>query len=95
MTTIHRHTDRLFCCHVATGLLWADRSSQRNGDYARLALFNFGNLTLQIEPDCPADLRARIEAQAAALQAKRGEREQVSSSGQFVTLGHDLKPATA
>jgi hypothetical protein len=87
-------SERLFCGCFGAGLSWADRSRERGGDYARLAFLGFGNLALQIEPDCPPDLRAHIEAQAAALQARRGEEYQVSTSGQTVTLGYAL-PAIA
>lgn len=48
--------------------------------------------TLAVEPDCPSDLRAVIEPAAARLQARRGERYQVTAAGQTVALGYALKP---
>lgn len=85
--------DRLFICHVPTGLAYCDRAVIENGDYRRLALLSFGTLALQIAPSCPADLRSRIEADAARIQARHGELQQVSASGQTVTLGHGLGAA--
>lgn len=78
---------RLFIGVYPCGLVYADRSRERHGDYVRLAFLPYASLVLQIAPDCPTSLRAEIEADARAMQAKRGERYEVSASGQTVILG--------
>jgi hypothetical protein len=79
--------DRLFSGIYPTGIVYADRAREVNGDYARLAYLNFDTLTLQVEHNCPADLRQRIEADAAEIQAMRGEQYRISTSNQTVLLG--------
>ncbi len=79
--------DRLFSGVYPTGIVYADKAREVQGDYARLAYLNFDTLTLKVETDCPADLRQRIEADAAAIQAKRGEQFRISTAGQPVLLG--------
>jgi hypothetical protein len=81
------HNDRLFIGAYPCGIVYADRARERHGDYARLAFLPYHSLDLKIEPDCPAELKDRIIADAATLQRRRGERYQVSSSGQTVLLG--------
>jgi hypothetical protein len=84
---------RIFCGVFPAGFLWADRKPPHpDGDYRRLAFLPFDTLTLAVEPDCPADLRAVIEPDAARLQARHGEQYQVTTAGQTVTLGYALKP---
>lgn len=65
--------ERIFCGCFTTGLVWADKKVERHGDYKRLAYMNYGTLLLEVEKDCPKKLRAEIEADAARIQAKRGE----------------------
>lgn len=79
--------DRLFCGVYPTGLVWSDRSQQKDGDYKRLAYQNFETLKLKIEEDCPGDLRALIEAQAADMVSKRGELFPLDACGHSVLLG--------
>lgn len=79
--------DRLFIGVYPTGIIYADKARDVRGDFARLAYLNFDTLTLQVENHCPDDLRSRIEADAQALQAKRGEEYRISSAGQTVLLG--------
>lgn len=81
---------RIFAAVYPTGIGYADRSKEVHGDYKRLAFLTFRTLALTIEPGCPADIRRDIEASAAAIQARRGEPYQVSTSGQTVTLGYGL-----
>lgn len=78
---------RLFIGVFPTGLSYADRTKERDGDYKRLAFLSFHTLELEVERDCPADLRARIEADALKLQNRRGEQFQVSTCNQTVRLG--------
>lgn len=82
--------NRIFACVFPTGISYADRTREERGDYKKLAHLFFSDLRLDVASDCPADLREWIETDAATIQAKRGERYQVSTSGQYVTLGYDL-----
>jgi hypothetical protein len=79
--------ERLFAGIYPEGIVYADRQRERSGDYARLAFLSFGTLTLEIERDCPEELRQRIVADAGRIQARKGEPFQISTSGQAITLG--------
>ena len=79
--------ERIFCGVFPAGLSYADRTREEHGDYKRLAFLPFRSLVLDVAKDCPADLRKDIELDAAEVVARRGERFQVSTSGQYVTLG--------
>jgi hypothetical protein len=83
----------VFC--FPEGLSYADRSIEVHGDYKKLGFLGFKDLKLEIYPGCPAFLREQIEADAARIQAKRGQEYQTSSSGQTITLGYALKGAKA
>ena len=79
--------DRLFYGVFPTGISYADRQREVAGDYRRLAFLSFRTLVLEIEEYCPAELRAQIEADAATIQAHKGQQYSISSSGQYVILG--------
>lgn len=79
--------DRIFSGVYPCGISYADRCREKHGDYARLAFLSYATLELRVEDDCPAELRPLIEADAAAIQAKRGQLFQISTSGQTVLLG--------
>ena len=81
---------RLFVGVFPGGLVYADRWAEQHGDYKRLAFLPYATLALQVEPDCPPDLRTEIETAAATIIAQRGQPFQVSACGQTVILGHDL-----
>lgn len=66
-------TDPLFIGCYPTGLVYADRTRERHGDYVRLAYLNYRTLTLDLEKDCPPALATRIQAHATDLQARRGQ----------------------
>lgn len=83
--------NRLFICSFPTGISYADRSRERDGDYRRLAFLPYGTLVLQLERDCPADLRARIEVDARRMAMLRGQDWPVSSCGQTVRLGSAVR----
>lgn len=85
--------DRLFIGIFPGGVSYADRSREVQNDYARLAFLPYDTLALDVRPECPDDLRARIEADAAELQARRGEQFQISACGHTVLLGSALAPA--
>lgn len=78
---------RVFCGVFPTGLVWADRWHEVDGDYKRLAYLNFSTLVLEFEKDCPEELMAAIRESAEAMQKRKGERFEVSACGQTVILG--------
>lgn len=80
-------SDRLFIGVFPGGIAYADRHRERNCDYARLAFLPYDTLQLEVEPDCPADLRTPIEDHAATVQARRGQEFRISAAGQTVWLG--------
>jgi len=80
-------SDRLFIGIFPCGIAYADRHREKHGDYARLAFLPYDTLQLEVEQDCPADLRTLIEADAASIQSRRGDLFQISSCAQTVTLG--------
>jgi hypothetical protein len=80
-------SERIFAGVFPEGIVYADRKRERGGDYVRLAFLSFATLGLDIETDCPEELRPQILASAARIQARKGEQFQTSSSGQSVTLG--------
>lgn len=84
---LDRIADRLFIGDFPTGIIYADRGVERDGDYKRLAFLPYGTLLLKVEADCPTELRARIEADARRMAMLRGQDWPVSTSGQTVRLG--------
>lgn len=83
--------DPIFRCIMSTGWWWSDRTREEHGDYAKLAFLSFSKLELEIFPGCPKAWRPKIEAEAAAYQARKGEAYQISTAGQTITLGYDLE----
>lgn len=79
--------ERIFAGIYPEGIVYADRHRERGGDYVRLAFLSFGTLKLEIEKDCPEELRRRIVADAERIQARKGEAFQISTSGQTIALG--------
>lgn len=80
--------NRLFIGVFSTGISYADRHREEQGDYAKLAFLPYDTLQLEVYA-CPVELQARIQSHAATIQARRGQQFQVSSSGQTVMLGSD------
>jgi hypothetical protein len=83
--------DPLFVCVIGEGVVYSDWTREAGGDFARLARLSFGTLELDIEKDCPPELKAKIEQHAALIQSRRGEPYEVSATGQTITLGFKLK----
>ena len=81
--------DRIFAGVSPGGIVYADRTREVGGDYKRLAFLPFKSLELEFERDCPHELRPAIEADAATIQARRGEYFQISTCGQGVLLGEE------
>ncbi len=80
----------LFIGVYPTGIVYADRTRERHGDYLRLAFLPYRTLELEWEPKVrmSPELRDLIVDDAERLRARRGEDYPVSSSGQAVKLGH-------
>ena len=78
---------RLFIGIFPGGIVYADRTRKQYGDYKRLAFLPYDTLCLETQKDCPKDLLARIQADAATLQSRRGELFRISTCGQAVRLG--------
>lgn len=74
---------RLFIACYPAGLMYCDKMTS---DYQRVAFLPYSSLTLEIEPHCPAVLRPLIEADAAQMQACRGEAFQIAGNA-WATLG--------
>ena len=79
-----RNKARLFIGGYPAGIVYADRGREKSGDYARLAFLPYHTLKLDVETDCPPELRTLIEAHAALHKA--GDVILVSAS-QTITLG--------
>jgi hypothetical protein len=82
-------SDRIFAGVYSTGISYADRSKEEQGDYKRLAFLPLSTLRLQIEPSCPSDLAEQIEADAASIIARKGQSYPISSTGQTLMLGSE------
>lgn len=85
--------ERLFIGIMPTGISYADRSREVDGDYASCAFLPFDTLVLDVSPKCPEELRGPIKADAATIIARRGEQFKISTSGHTVVLGSNLQKA--
>lgn len=81
---------RIFSGVFPAGIVYADRTRQKGGDYARLAFLPFDTLELEFATDCPPELQRVIEVDAAKIQSRAGQEFQVSTVGQTVLLGSGL-----
>lgn len=79
--------DRLFIGVFAAGLVYADRHREEHGDYKRVAFLPYRSLTLEPAKGANPQLLKQAAEHAATITARRGERFQVSSAGQYVVLG--------
>lgn len=87
--------EKLFSGIFSTGIGYADRTREEHGDYKKLAFLSFRTLELEFYGRVPADLKELILKDAGAIQARKGEQYQVSSSGQRITLGYGLEGVEA
>jgi ribosomal protein S27AE len=77
--------DRWFCGKFPCGLVYADRAIEVHGDYKRVAFLPYSSLELEIDdPNSP--LIERVKADAAAMQARRGQPYQIAGN-MTITLG--------
>lgn len=79
--------DRLFIGVFPAGIGYADRHREEHGDYKRVAFLPFRSLTLEPAKGANRQLLKLAAEHAATIAARRGERFQISSSGQYVVLG--------
>lgn len=82
--------DCLFVGIFPGGTVYADRTREEHGDYARLAFLPHRTLALEWDKNASrvsADVRQRIADHAASIQNRRGESFRVSTAGQTVKLG--------
>ena len=80
-----RELARLFIGSYPAGIVYADRTRKKGGDYARAAFLPYDTLKLDIEDDCPADLAERIKEHAAGY--KKGDAYKIATCGPEITLG--------
>lgn len=92
--------ERLFIGNYPGGMVYADRSREKHGDYARVAFLPWNSLVLQVEPGADPSLVALAEQSAAAYQSRRGQLHALSATalrdadgnligcGQTVRLGY-------
>ena len=88
-------SEDIFVGVYPTGLVYADRTYEVDGDFARLGFLSFGTLKLDIETRCTPEQKEQIRNHAARLRARPGEQYQISQSGQTITLGHAMPAAAA
>ena len=82
-------SSRLFSGVYPTGIVYADKARERDGDYLRVAFLPFSTLQLEWAPGVhPPELQAEIKQDAAQVAAQRGQQYPVSASGQTVKLGN-------
>lgn len=79
--------DRLFIGVFPAGLVYADRHNEEHGDYKRVAFLPYRSLVLEPAKGANRQLLKQAAKHAAIITARRGERFQVSSTGQYVVLG--------
>lgn len=84
-----RRNNGLFIANVATGISYADRYREEHGDYTKIAHLSFGTLVLTVY-DKQSPYMKDILQHAHRMQVSRGQPYQVSTAGQFVTLGFAL-----
>jgi len=79
--------ERLFIGCYPTGIVYADRAHEVDGDYKSLGYQNYQTLELELRPGCPPELAELIQADASRMQSMRGQFFPTSACGQGVTLG--------
>lgn len=82
--------NRLFIGIRSEGISYADRWVEVNGDYKDIAFLRFGDLGLRFYVGPDHDLIQEVRAHAQSITVRRGEKFEVSSCGQTVTLGSEL-----
>jgi hypothetical protein len=71
---------RLFIGTFPTGIVYADRQKEEHGDYQLVAFLPYGSLANKRLAESAAE-------HAATIQARKGQRFQISTCGQTIVLG--------
>jgi hypothetical protein len=79
--------NRLFIGTFPGGIVYADRLKEEHGDYQRVAFLPYGSLRLEINRKADKRLAQAATEHAATMQARKGERFQISTCGQTIVLG--------
>jgi hypothetical protein len=87
MMTEEARRQRIFCGSYPCGLVFADRTIERDGDYKRLAFLPYDTLEIEFEKDCPGKLADEIVAWVKKMNLKKGDEYRISTCGQTITLG--------
>jgi hypothetical protein len=83
--------EALFCGNYPTGIFYADKRREVNGDYMTIGRIFYSDLSWKISDNCPADIRSLVQADIDRILSMKGQEYQVSSCGQTVTLGGNCK----
>lgn len=78
---------RLFIAIWSTGIGYYDKARIADGQYQRIAFLDYHTLEIEWHSALPSDLAAEITADAATIQAKRGQPFQFGGPGQAIILG--------
>lgn len=81
--------DKLFSGCYPEGIVYADKTREEHGDWKKLAFLSYRTLELEFYGRVPADLKNLITEDAAAIQAKKGEKYSIAGNMK-VTLGWGL-----
>lgn len=79
--------DRLFIGVFAGGVVYADRKQEEHGDYKRVGFLPYKSLVFEPAKGISPKLLEQAMKHASSITALRGQKFQVSSSGQYVILG--------
>jgi hypothetical protein len=79
--------ERLFVGVYSTGLSFADKGTEENGDYRKVAFMPYRTLTVEFFGACDKDMKKDIQDIAATMEKRRGQFYETSTCGQGVILG--------
>ena len=82
-----RENQPLFIGVYPAGLVYADRTREKNGDYLRLGFLSYSTLELTLSNNPTGQILQDIKEHAATMQARKGEQFSRSTCGSFITLG--------
>ena len=78
---------RLFIGTFPAGIVYADRQREERGDYQRVAFLSYCSLELEVNRKANRQIAKAAAEHAATIQARKGERFQISTCGQTIVLG--------
>lgn len=81
--------DRLFIGIYPTGIVYADREVEVNGDYRVIGRLPYDTLVLQLDYACPGELIDIVRREARKMYARAGEEFEYTTSRQTVLLGSE------